>query len=113
MRAVYSGVSDYGTGNMASALVGELPSKWVSGGNSLVNAFGKQVLVTAITNEFSVQMDGLPNEVCTRMVTQDLGTGMVSVTAGGVTANSAPIAPAQAPAACGATNNNSVVWTFF
>lgn len=117
VRALYSGAPDYSTGDMGSILAGssQLPSKWVNTGKTaLVNGFGQIVVVTANINEFSISMAGLPNEVCSKMATQDLGNGVISVALnGGSDIPSRAATPTEAVAGCARNNLNNVVWTFF
>ena len=87
-------------------------------GTSLVNSFGGQINVAPVNGgaHFAVEFTGLPAEACTKMATMDLGTGLYEIEVSGastVSEQGKPLGPAQANAACGASNNASIVWTFF
>ena len=117
-RSLYAGQPDYsGLDTAVIAAAKQLPNKWVKAATSLTSPFSAPVLVTVATtntaaDSFTVEFDGLPDTACNKMVTMDLGTSMLSMTAGASTVTARAMTPAEANTACGTgTNNNKIVWT--
>lgn len=119
VRSVYAGQADYtGLSETVIANAGQLPRKWVKGvppaATGLSSPFNAAVTVApqASAAQFSVTMNNIPDTACSKMVTMDMGTGLVSVVVNGGTAvNGRAMSPTEAQQCTG--NANVVVWTFF
>ena len=99
VRALYQSQPDFGTADMADLLIASntMPSSLQTdtdndGDNdALVSPFGGAVAVTGATENFTVELEDVPVDICSRIVAFDdagngtIGTGIVSVTDGTAT----------------------------
>ncbi len=119
VRSLYAGQPAY-TGLTAAQVgaSGQLPNKWTNGGTTVIDPFGSTVTFTVVTtntagDSFSVELAGVPQAACNKMLTMDMGTGVLSLKG---TAGSAVVGrgmtPAEAEAACSSQNANTPTWTF-
>jgi len=120
VRTVYAGQSSY-SGLAVTDLINTrvIPTKMISGGTTLRHSFNSTIAIAAANvnggtaNGFSVTYSHIPAEACSKMSTQDLGTGVFSLTVGTTTFTSPPT-PATAATACGTTNTTATMaWVFF
>lgn len=124
VRTLYGGQADYSDiANKALTDTNALPKKMVLASGSIRSTFGGAITVAPATlgsgtqtgAGFSVTFANVPQEACSKMVTQDLGRGLYSVKAGSTTRSAdgdpPPFAPTDAISACSAASN-SIVWTF-
>lgn len=121
VRSLYAGQSDYSllTSEVQIAQSGQLPAKWVKGtiaaATGINNPFGGAVNVVSATNNvandsFTIVDNGIPSQACSKMVTMDLGTSLVSLKTGtGAAVIGRAMSPIEAQAACSGTNN-IVTW---
>lgn len=117
VRSMYSGQPDYL--NLTSTILagsGQLPAKWVKSASLLSNPFNS-LMTVAETNSsvnFYVTFNGVPVAACTKMVTTDFGTSLISVSANTTTVTARAMTPTEAngTTACVAGNSNVVSWVF-
>jgi prepilin-type N-terminal cleavage/methylation domain-containing protein len=116
-RSLYAGQPDYtGLDTAVIAAAKQLPNKWVKAGTSLTSPFSSAVTVVASTtnsanDSFTVTFNGLPDTACNKMVTMDLGTSMLNLSANGTAVPARAMTPAEANASCNNANNDVVFWT--
>ena len=117
VRTLYQGQSDYSgidTATLASSQL--VPNKYKKGTNALRSPFGADITIAtgAGNNQFAVTYAKVPDLACQRMVTADLGTGVVSLTIGsGAAILGKAATPAQASSQCaGGTTGNDITWIF-
>lgn len=123
VRSLYGGQSTYtGLSNDILISTKAVPQNMVSGTNGLRSAFSGAVTVVPANSGggtgsgFSIQLDAVPQDACTKMAAQDLGRGVYSVQVGSTTRTAGsgsppPFDPGAAATACsGATN--TITWIF-
>lgn len=124
VRSLYGGSSTY-TGLDNSIMVSSkaLPVKMVQGSSGLRNAFSGAITVSpansggGANSGFSVKFDGVPQDSCVKMASQDLGRGLYSLTVNDSETRTAgtgtppPFDPGSATSACNG-GINSITWIF-
>ncbi len=128
VRALFQSQSNFGTSDMASVLIAAnaVPSSLQKDSNSdgdndsLVSPFGTTVTVTGARQNFTVEVEDVSVDICSRVVAFDstgngtVGTGIVSVSDGTDT-DSDGLTSSEAAAFCTANDVKGEVdltWTF-
>ena len=124
VRSLYGGQADFtGITNNALTDTAALPKKMILGTGSIKNSFGGAVTVASANagggnnSGFSVKFANVPQEACSKMISQDLGRGLYSVGTGSKTktitdtSNPPPFNPTEAADACD-SSANTVTWIF-
>ena len=110
VKRLYMGQSaSYGTGSLNETLIiaKVFPTSLAINGTSVKNTWNGEIDVTGVNNNFTISYPSVPKEVCINMVSGS--NDWVSVKVNSAAALTPPIAPADASAACSATN--TIVWT--
>lgn len=127
-RALFQTQSNFGTSSINTALIvsNAIPSAFQRDTNNdgdndaLVSPFGSSIAVTGVTNNFTIAVNKVPVDICTRVVGFDsigngiAGTGIVSVSDGTVTDTNG-LTATEATTFCTANDTNGEVnltWTF-
>ena len=120
IRSLYAGQSTYGgLDNDLMTDSNAAPSDMVVGDGDIRNAWGGDVTVASISsdNQFTITFDAVPNNACVKLSTLNPGgsggSGLAEISAGG-NVLSVPVSTASAVTACnsGATDSNTIIWTF-
>ena len=110
-RSASGGSANFGVGSLNSGLIaaGLVPDTLSVYGTTITNSFGGTVTVTGATTQFTITETGIPQDVCTKKLTNaDPGITSVAVNAG--TASGLPISLAASATACNAATN-TIVYT--
>jgi len=120
VRSLYGSQSNF-AGISSEVLVSTkaVPQSMVSG-TGLKHAFTGAITIepaaaaSGANSGFEVTFEGLPQDVCVKMLTADLGRGVYAAGVGTMVGQDAglPLTPAAAALQCNSTYNN-VAWVFY
>lgn len=119
IRSLYAGQSTYaGLDNTLMTTSNAAPSDMTVGTGDIRNAWGGDVTVndTNTSNQFQITFVQVPNNACVKLATLNPGgtggSGLAGVNVGGGDLVP-PISTASAVASCaGASDSNTIIWTF-
>lgn len=128
VRALFQSQPEFGSSDVTALLISSnaVPSAMVQDSDddgaydSIINAFGGEVVVTGVGSQFSIEMTDLPVDVCSRILPFDalgngqVGSGIASVTDGTATDSDGLTSP-EAAVFCNANASGGKVdieWTF-
>ena len=128
VRALFQSQSNFGTANMAAVLIAAnaVPTSFQKDTDSdgdndaIVSPFGSTVTVTGATANFTVAVEDVPVDICSRVAAFDAagngtaGTGIVSVSDGTAT-DSDGLTSSEAATFCTTNDSNGEVdltWTY-
>ncbi len=120
VQSMFNGQPTYN--GLTTAIIADsntLPSKMIGAASTIKHAFNGDLALAAVNadTQYSITIDGIPQEPCARLLSQDLGRGMQSVDqtnggAGGPFPQRAAT-PAEAQADCVNLDDNIITWIFF
>ncbi|MVF24268.1 pilus assembly protein [Methylocaldum sp. BRCS4] len=106
-RGLYSGQNSYGTGDITGIGVtaGLFPSDLKISGTTVTNGWSGSVVVSGVGTIFTISWGGVPAESCAKLAVIKSDWTGVSING---TAQTLPVTPAAAVAACNAASNTLV-----
>lgn len=114
-KSLFAGQGAFGTASLNTTLIAAkaIPSSWTVSGTagSITHQLNGAVTVTGNTSNFRIQLDGIPQDVCVKLLSNSsTGWSAVRIGTGGTDTTSFPISPVSASTLCtGATN--TIVFT--